>query len=91
MHPIDKLYRTYEIVGFGQAEQQVDNICIDIPVTISGFIIGTFVTVISVFLYILFLPLKIPTAAAVPNNVAKIDETTARIKVFFKALIEDEL
>ena len=34
MHPIDKLYRTYEIVGFGQAEQQVDNICIDIPVTI---------------------------------------------------------
>ena len=56
----------------------------DIPVTISGFIMGILVTdFIAPFTY-LFLILYIPSAAAVPITVARIAERTASIRVLLQ-------
>ena len=60
---------------------------IETPVTISGFIIGILVTVITLDLTTPFFILSIPTAARVPITVAVIAEVTARMSVFVKAFI----
>ena len=67
--------------------QKTNRSIIEIPVTISGFIIGILVTPITVFLTNLFLKTLIPTAAAVPITVAISDDETASIRVFLRALI----
>ena len=55
------------------------------PVTISGFIIGMFVTEdIAVFKNLLFI-LSMPSAANVPITVARSEEETARISEFLSA------
>jgi hypothetical protein len=58
----------------------------EIPVTISAFIIGIWVTDIIIFLENLRLIAFIPTAAAVPKTVEIIAEETAIITVCFNAL-----
>ena len=59
---------------------------IDIPVTISGFIIGTLVTDVMEVLRILLLILYIPSAAAVPITVARRAERIARTRVLRRAV-----
>ena len=54
----------------------------DTPVTISGFIIGILVTVITELLKAPRLILNIATAAAVPRSVAITAEVSARTSVF---------
>jgi hypothetical protein len=56
------------------------------PVTISGFIIGIFVTDNKDLLEKFLLNFDIPTAAAVPITVEIVAELIAKIKVFFSAL-----
>ena len=58
----------------------------DTPVTISGFIMGIFVTVISELLKSPRRIRNIATAAAVPRTVAITAESAARISVFFTAV-----
>ena len=77
------LIRTYSLSNILPAKTK-SNI-IDIPVTISGFIIGMFVTVITAFFVHFFLYAEIPTAAAEPSTVAIRAEETARTRVFIRA------
>ena len=58
----------------------------DTPVTISGFIIGIFVTVIAVLLSSFERILYMPTAASVPSSVEHTAEQSDNISVFFKAV-----
>ena len=58
----------------------------DIPVTISGFIIGMLVTDITEFFIALCLNLTIPVAAAVPMTEAIAAERVASIRVFLSAV-----
>ncbi len=59
---------------------------IETPVTISGFIIGTFVTVITALLSHRFFIAFIPTAAAVPIIIEIRAEVTAKTSVFLRAV-----
>ena len=61
------------------------NSIIDIPVTISGFIIGMFVTERTAFFANLFFMRWMPAAAAVPMTVASAEEQIARTSVFRRA------
>ena len=58
---------------------------IDIPVTISGFIIGICVADIVTFFICLFLILEMPYAAAVPIIVEISDDKIAKMSVFLSA------
>ena len=58
---------------------------IEIPVTISGFIIGMLVTVMIALFAARLFNLKIPTAATVPITVAISEDDTASRSVFFSA------
>ena len=57
------------------------------PVTISGFIMGMFVTLVTVPLRNLLLMCRSPRAANVPITVAIREESTAKIKEFLSAVI----
>ena len=59
---------------------------IETPVTISGFIIGTFVTDMTAVLMWRFLIAFIPNAAKVPISVARSEEMTARESEFLSAV-----
>jgi hypothetical protein len=59
----------------------------EIPVTISGFTIGSCVIIITDDLRGLLLILSIPSAANVPITVDISEESTARISVFISAVL----